>query len=447
MSADQLDRAIRDVLHGLTPDNPAAPAGIADRIVRRRQRRNITRAAGAALAIAAVTVSAVLVTGGDTHRGTQPPASGTSTTSKLLWRTTLPGGTDWRACTTGPATVYCQGARYDALAVDARTGKITWKTRAASNDGSSAMDLPGVRDGIFYGYADHAPGTSAPGTDVVARDVTSHHVLWRHKVADDSRDRFSAVLFDGGVLANTPTFKKAAALDDKTGRTLWTYAWKQADCDQIAVAGVPYLTCSPDSEKAPQHSTVVRLDPVTGEARTVATVKGPTMYVGTDGRTVLLAGKPGGGGSGPVTVTRVDTRSGVVTRHKAARYPGSVIADGITLGSRYGEGVASTAADGRNLWTRDLGLTLRKDPRLFDQREAPSDPAVDLKARVAYYLDPSGNLVGLDLDSGSVRWRGRVQLPETEVSSGVAPELILYGHSLVGQIGDHLFRIEPRPGS
>ncbi|MER5946749.1 PQQ-binding-like beta-propeller repeat protein [Streptomyces sp. NPDC001904] len=447
MSADQLDHAIRDVLHGWTPDNPAAPAGIADRILRRRRRRNVTRAAGAALAIAGVTVSAVLVTGGDTHRGTQPPASGTSTTSKLLWRTTLPGGTDWRACTTAPGTVYCQGARYDALAVNARTGKVTWKARAGSNDGSSAAALPGVRDGILFGYADHAPGAPGPGTDVVARDVTSHQVLWRHKVADDSRDRFSAVLFDGGVLANTPTFKKAAALDDRTGRTLWTYAWKKADCDQIAVDGVPYLTCTPDSRKAPQVSTVVRLDPATGEARTVATVEGAAVYAGTDGRTVLLAEMSEGGGSGPLTLTRVDTRSGAVTRHRTDDYPGNVVADGIALGSRHGEGVASTAADGRRLWSHDLGLTLREDPRMPEMRELPSEPAIDLKARVAYYLDPSGNLVGLDLDSGAVRWRGRVQLPEAEVRGGILPQLIMYGDSLVGQTGGRLFRIEPRPAS
>ncbi|MEU6841167.1 PQQ-binding-like beta-propeller repeat protein [Streptomyces sp. NPDC046716] len=452
MSTDRLDQAIRDVLRGTTPDDPAAPVGIVDRIVRRRRRRNITRVTGAALGIAGVTVSAVLVTGGGTHQGTQPPASGTSTASKLLWRTTLPGGSaDWRACTTASGTVYCQGARYDALAVNARTGKVVWKERGKSNDGSSAAALPGVRDGILFGYADHAPGTPSPGTDVVARDLTSHKVLWQHKVADDSRDDDSALLFDGGVLANTPTFKKVAALDDKTGRTLWTYAWKKADCGRMAIDGVPYLTCSPDSEKAPQTSTVVRLDPATGEARTVATVKGPTMYVGTDDRTVLLAGVPEGGDSfgdsGPVTLTRVDTRSGAVTRHRADGFPGGVVADGIVLGSTQREGVARTAADGRRLWARDLGLTLREDPRVSDVRELASDPAVDLEARVAYYLDPSGNLVGLDLDSGSVRWRGRVQLPKTEAKGGIRPELITYGHSLVGQVGDQLFRIEPRPAS
>ncbi|WP_353940861.1 hypothetical protein ABII15_03975 [Streptomyces sp. HUAS MG91] len=55
--------------------------------------------------------------------------------------------------------------------------------------------------------------------------------------------------------------------------------------------------------------------------------------------------------------------------------------------------------------------------------------------------------MGLDLDSGAVRWRGRVQLPETPMRGGIQPELIPYGHSLVGQIGDQLFRIEPRPAS
>ncbi|MFJ4716490.1 PQQ-binding-like beta-propeller repeat protein [Streptomyces sp. NPDC088785] len=451
MSAEQLDRAIREVLHGWTPDDPAAPTGVADRVVRRRRRRNVTRAGGAALALTAVTVSAVLLTGGGTHRGTQPPASGTSTTSTLRWRTELPGGADWRACTTDAATVYCQGARYDALAVDARTGKVSWKERSGAADGSSATALPGVRDGILFGYADHAPGSSSPGSDVVARDVTSRQVLWRHRLADDSRDRFSAVLFDGGVLANTPTFKKVAALDDRTGRTLWTYAWKKADCERIAVTGVPFLTCSPDSERAPQRSTVVRLDPATGEARTVATLPGQTAYLGTDGRTVLLVGVPEGGFSPgdtrPVTLIRVDTESGAVTRHRADRHPGSAVHDGILLGESRGEALARAASDGRRLWSRDLGLTLRQDPHGAERGELPSEPAVDLGARVAYYLDPAGNLVGLDLDSGAVRWRGRVQLPAAAVRFGIRPELIRYGRDLVGQVGDQLFRIEPRPAA
>ncbi|MFD8571117.1 PQQ-binding-like beta-propeller repeat protein [Streptomyces sp. NPDC059639] len=451
MSADQLDRAIRDALHGMTPDNPAAPAGIADRIVRRRRRRNLTRVTGAALGIAGITVSAVLITGGDTHQGTQQPASGTSTTSKLLWRTTLPGGTEWGGCGTGSGTVYCQGKRYDAIAVNATTGKITWKERAESNDGSAGYALPGVRDGVLFSYADHAPGTQNPGTDVVARDVTSHKVLWRHKLADDSRDEDSALLFDGGVLANTPTFKKVAALDDRTGRTLWTYAWKQADCDHLVIDGSPYLTCSPDSKKAPQTSTVVRLDPATGEARTVATVKGMTRYLGTDGRTVLLAGVPKGGhffsDPGEVTLTRVDTSSGSVTRHRVDRAPGGVISDGIVLGSSYDQAIAWSADDGRRLWSHDLGLTLRKDPRSGELRELASDAVVDLKARVAYYLDPSGNLIGFDLDSGAVRWRGRVQLPEAPVRGGVVPKLVKYGDSLIGQVDGQLFRIEPRPTS
>jgi hypothetical protein len=69
---------------------------------------------------------------------------------------------------------------------------------------------------------------------------------------------------------------------------------------------------------------------------------------------------------------------------------------------------------------------------------------------VAYYLDPSGNLVGLDLDSGAVRRRGRVQVPQGPVEGGIAPELMVHDHGLVGQFGRELFRIEPvlaDPGS
>ncbi|MFJ8085729.1 PQQ-binding-like beta-propeller repeat protein [Streptomyces sp. NPDC096205] len=449
MNADQLDRAIRDVLHHWTPDDQGAPAGIADRIVRRRRRRNVVRVTGAALGLAGVAFGAVLATGPGGDNGARPPASGTTDQGNLLWQTTLPG-TAWDACTTGPSAVYCRGPEYDGIHVDARTGKIVWERKAegGDTDRTPAGALAGVRDGVLYTYADHAPGKPRARTDLVAVDAGSNEVLWKHQLADDSRGRSSAVLFDGGILANAPTFKSVAALDDKTGRTLWTHAWKQADCDRDAVDGVPYLMCSPDSEKAPQRSTVVRLDPETGTPRTVATVDGPRLYLGTDGDAVLLGGLTEGqqyfGEPGPATLTRVELSSGKVSEHRVEGMPMGVVADGIVLAfSRADRAVAYAADSGERLWSRDLGLTLRKDPRDPMMRELSSQAAVDLDSRVAYYLDPSGNLVGLDLDSGAVRWRGQVQVPKSPVEGGVAPELMVYDHGLVGQVGRELFRIEP----
>ncbi|MFI9150281.1 PQQ-binding-like beta-propeller repeat protein [Streptomyces sp. NPDC053367] len=452
MSADQLDSAIRDVLHRWTPDDQGVPAGLADRIVRRRRRRNVVRVTGAALALAGVAFGAVLATGPGGEDGARPPASGMSGRGSLLWRTTLPG-TSWDACTTGPSAVYCRGPEYDGIHVDARTGKIVWEREADGDDGdrTPAGALPGVRDGVLYTYADHAPGTPGAGTDLVALDIDSREVLWKHELADDSRGRSSAVLFEGGILANAPSFKSVAALDGATGRTLWTHSWKRADCDRDAVDGVPYLMCSPDSEKAPQYSTVVRLDPATGTPRTVASVEGPTAYVGTDGDAVLLAGKADGrqpfGEPGPADLIRVELGSGKVSRHRVEGMPVGVVADGIVLSfDRGGSAVAYAADDGERLWSRDLGLTLRKDPHDAMMRELSSEAAVDPDSRVAYYADPSGHLVGLDLDTGAVRWRGRVALPDAPSEAGVAPELMVYDHGLVGQVGRELFRIEPELG-
>jgi hypothetical protein len=51
--------------------------------------------------------------------------------------------------------------------------------------------------------------------------------------------------------------------------------------------------------------------------------------------------------------------------------------------------------------------------------------------------------VGLDLDSGAVRWRGRVHVPKSPAEGGIAPELMVYDHGLIGQIDGELFRIKP----
>ncbi|MFH9570568.1 PQQ-binding-like beta-propeller repeat protein [Streptomyces sp. NPDC017454] len=450
MNADRLDHTIRDVLHHWTPDDPGAPADIADRVVRRRRRRNLARVTGAALGLAGITFGAVLVTGAGGDDKARPPAR-VSERSTLLWRTTLPG-MSWDACTTGPGAVYCRGEEYDGIGVDARTGKIVWQHKAKDvNGGSSpAGALPGVRDGILYTYADHAPGTSGAGTDLVALDIDSRRVLWKHELADDSRSSASAVLFDGGILANSPTFRSVVALDDRTGRTLWTYSWDKADCDHAAIGGVPYLMCSPDSEESPRRSTVVRLDPATGEPRTVASVEGPTAYIGTDGDAILLGGMAGGqqflSDPGPATLTRVDVGSGQVSQHRVDGLPMGVVADGVILTpGGNGDAVAYSADDGKRLWSRDLGLKLRTEPGDPTMRELPSAAAVDLGTRMAYYLGPSGRLVGLDLDSGAVRWRGRVPVPESPVEGGIAPELMLYERGLIGQVGGELFRIRPEP--
>ncbi|QEU95769.1 PQQ-binding-like beta-propeller repeat protein [Streptomyces kanamyceticus] len=452
MNPDQLDDTIRDVLNAWTPENPAAPAGIAERVVRRRRRRNVVRATGTVLGLAGVTLGAALTTGALGDDGASRPAAQVSKESKLLWQTQLPAES-WDACAIGTedGDVYCRGEKYDAIGVDGRTGKVDWRRKAKGGHSGStpAGTFPGARDGVVYTYADHDPGASTAGTDLVALDAGTRRVLWKHELADDSRGGTSAVLFDGGVLANTPSFKRVAALDGRTGRTLWTYKWTQADCDRAVIGGVPYLTCSPDSEKAPQRSAVVRLDPKTGRPEQVASVKGPTMKIGTDGDAVLLAGPADGkaptGEPGPATLIRVDTGSGKVTRHRMDRLAMGTVADGRILGvGRDGNAVAYSADNGKRLWSTAAGLTLREDPRDSTMRELPSAAAVDLTSRVAYFLDPSGHLVGLDLDSGDVRWRGKVSLPKSPMRAGIAPELMSEGRSLVGQAGGELFRIEPR---
>ncbi|MZD04382.1 PQQ-binding-like beta-propeller repeat protein, partial [Streptomyces sp. SID5785] len=130
-----------------------------------------------------------------------------------------------------------------------------------------------------------------------------------------------------------------------------------------------------------------------------------------------------------------------------ADLPSGVVADGKILGSDgKGHVVARAADDGRLLWSQAHGLKLREDARDTRMAELMSAAAVDLTHRVAYFLAPSGHLVGLDLDSGAVRWRGQVTLPRGPVQGGIAPELMRVGDGLVGQVGGELFRIEPKLG-
>ncbi|NGN65478.1 PQQ-binding-like beta-propeller repeat protein [Streptomyces sp. A7024] len=454
MTTDQLDRAVREALKDWHPEGPSGPVGVADRVMRRRRRRNAARALGTALGLAGICVGTVFANG--PGGGEARPAGPPSQKSKLAWRATLPGKA-WDACTLGSGAVYCQGPRYDAVGVDARTGKVEWtrKSKGDATGASPAAVLPGVRDGVLYTFAEHAPRTSDTGTDLVALDTGSHRELWRHEMADSHRDRIAAMLFGDKVLANSPSFRSVKALDAKSGKELWQHRWKNADCDRAVIAGVPYLPCSPAGKGAAKESSLVRLDPDTGRPQTVATVRANTAYLGTDGDAVLLAA-PGGGresftkkdmsGKGSIDLVRVDTSSGKVSRHPVKGFPGYVVADGVILAQGNSSVSAYRAADGKRLWTRQHGLELRMEaapagsPKMS---ELVSPPVVDLEHRVAYLMSPAGQLVGLDLGSGAVRWKATVDLGEVPIQEGVAPELMFDGSHLVGQSGDQLFRIKP----
>lgn len=155
----------------------------------------------------------------------------------------------------------------------------------------------------------------------------------------------------------------------------------------------------------------------------------------------------------PAIPTRIDLSSGKVPQYLVEALPVSavvgglpmgVVADGFVLASgRNGTAVAYSADNGKRLWSRNLRLKLREDSQNLTLQGLPSAAAVNLGSRVAYYLDPSGQLVGLDLDSGAVRWRGRVQVPKSPIEAGVAPKLMVYDHRLIGLTGGELFYIKP----
>ncbi|MEU9569980.1 PQQ-binding-like beta-propeller repeat protein [Streptomyces massasporeus] len=454
MTTERVEEKVRQTLNAVALDRVRAPGNLVEQVVRRRSRRRFSQAAGAAVAVAAISVGAVFGFGGGDAGHDRPvrPAASPATPPEGWepWRSSSPGASE-RGCLVDGSALYCGGSEYDAVKIDANTGKRLWTVEV--NREGDGIDHPfAVRDGVVYAYRNHtaqnAPdGDYAGGTDLMAVDADTGDVLWKVEMPQDDRTAQAAMLIDGAVLANTPSVRTMSALDPLTGKEKWRHTWdKSTVCQRAVLSGVPYLACLPDVEK-PDATEVLRLDPATGSVTKIATLPGGQQLRGTTGdRMVLVAAQGAGGAAGKdprlTTVSGSGERVSRPYRTVGAPATSSVVGDRLISLSWQGKASAYSLTTGKTLWTRPVGVTL---PGQDAMQSLPS-PVVSAGQGVVYFFSPTGDLSGLDLRTGKQVWRDHVDLGKARPVFGGSPQLLLYEDALIARNGSTVVSLLPRVG-
>ncbi|MDW8809863.1 PQQ-binding-like beta-propeller repeat protein [Streptomyces scabiei] len=457
MTTEQVERKIRETLHAVDLDRVRAPGDLVEKVVRRRARRRFAQVAGTAAAVAGITVGAVFGFGGggsgDRDRPTRPAAQ--SPEGWHPWRTEARGLVD-RGCMVDGSALYCAGYKYDAVKFDANTGERLW-TLKAIGDGSgpvSVLSRPvGVRDGVLYVYRAHTAekgpgGNYAPGTDLAAVNTDTGKVLWSVPLASDNRDDQAVVLIDGAVLANTPRDRTLTAVDPRTGKVKWRHSWgKGIWCDRVALSGVPYLLCSPETKK-PGPTEVLRLDPATGRTTKVTALSDRQRIVGVWGDRIVLTTVPERTSvvfeeeeqkARTERLTVVDSSG----KQTSLSYPvqgtqvaKALVGDRLISVNRAGRASSYSLTTGKVLWTVPVGI---KVPEFESNWPDLARPVVSAHRNVVYFFGPNGDLSGLDADTGERIWRGHIDVGK----DGAMPQALVYGDVLIARSGSRMVSLLP----
>lgn len=447
MTTEQVEKKVRETLRSVALDRVRAPGDLAEKVVRRRSRRRFSQAAGAAVAVAAISVGAVLgFGGGGAAEHDRPVRPAVSPEGWKPWQSDIQGAGE-RGCLVEGSALYCSGSKYDAAKFDANTGERLWTVKV--NREGDGIDHPfAVRDGVVYAYRNHTAdkepnGDYIGGTDLMAVNADNGEVLWTAEMPQDDRTDQAAMLIDGAVLANTPSLRTMSALDPLTGEEKWRHTWdKGIVCQRAVLSGVPYLLCGQDTEE-PGDTDVFRLDPATGSAEKVMTMPGRQQLVGTSGdRMVLIAAK--NVGDKDLRLTTV-SGSGKQTSH-SYRIEGEpansdIVGDLLISVSWQGKVSAYSLTSGKTLWTGPVGV------RMPDKETSTglAAPVVSASQGVVYFVGPTGDLSGLDLRTGEQVWRGHADTGNQKPgpSFGNPPQLLLYEDALIARNGSGIVSLLP----
>lgn len=191
------------------------------------------------------------------------------------------GAPRWTFKTVGedmPSALYDRGrlifanGDFHAYALNAGNGKQLWSTDTGGMTTMSNALMAG--NVIVVGVC--APYSGGVATESVGLDPASGKVLWRSEYGhcDGSPSYGNGKVFVNDVLPGDMALRKTtviAALDARTGKTLWMYSgkehglWSIVGSDQVAVAG----TFADDTyfQAAPLDDEVLAFDANTGKIR------------------------------------------------------------------------------------------------------------------------------------------------------------------------------------
>ncbi len=234
---------------------------------------------------------------------------------------------------------------------------------AAGNGGVSAFDLRSGQSA--WRYDSELPLTGGPGAgdglvvvgslegDVIALDAASGAEKWKSKVANEV---IAAPAVGGGMVFVHSNDGRVTALDAATGERRWFYS---ADVPALTVRGIGGITVGPG-----------------------------ILFVGNVNGTLTALSMTDGGVVWTTPVAQPDGRSEL---ERMADVDGAPVLDNTTLyaTSYKNHTVAIDGPSGQIMWDRENG--------------GPRGLGVSNSAVVV--TDPTGNVVGLDKNSGGSLWQ------------------------------------------
>ncbi|MDX3226748.1 serine/threonine-protein kinase [Streptomyces sp. ME19-01-6] len=412
---------------------------------RRRRRRLILTAVGAALALTGLTVAAVMfATDSPSPQATASvPAAGLPEGWRP-WHTSLrvttPGPPvvyQQSGCVAAATTLYCGGTGFTVAAVDAATGRVRWRW----GDSPQQSRPIGVRDGVVYVYQDSA----AAGRRVVALDTDTKEQRWEQQISGSA----TADLFSGGVLTQSADAQELIAYG-ASGQLLWrSPALAGKYCEPSALGGVPYVLCAPlDKNNLATEGpyTLLRLDPDNGTQRELATLPKKSLLLGAFGGQPLFVVPQtakevyDGGYERPYNaLIRVDPRTGETERTALSHtmYGTATLLNDVVYFVRTNGTVSAVSADtGRRLWRRATDM------------ESLSAPVGSKKYGRLYFCNRFGRMLALNSRTGAEAWR-ITALNDVGVGAvTVPPSVTLVKDAIVATAGYTAFSLRPdRPSA
>jgi outer membrane protein assembly factor BamB len=317
-----------------------------------------------------------------------------------------PGGFPFNGCAAVGTSLVCAGADLMAARWNLADGGRAWSrlTDPTPDDtgSSESGDILGVRGDDVLVFGDDEP--SGDDSDSVARhtveslDAATGKVNWRTVTGEGPyalvpADRNTAVVDEGVITLYGDQADMYALIDADDGEVRWKRPMTAySGLTTLETAGKEaYLLLQPDDrEEDTARTTVMQLDPKTGESRWSVEAKGDLKLLGEDkdGRLVLADEYDEDPHLTLIDPATRAVRRTALTPAPPAGYRSHMVAGTVYLAWDSGTLRAFTPHTGRRLWENNSTV------------EHPGPPAAS--ATHVYVASTSGRMAALDIRTGDI---------------------------------------------
>ncbi|MFD5000424.1 protein kinase domain-containing protein [Streptomyces buecherae] len=333
-------------------------------------------------------------------------------------------------CVARQTRLFCGGMGFPTVRLDARSGRLDWRTGALSDpeEMASGSQPIGVRGGLVFVHDAPSEGR----TRLVALDAESGEEVWSRQVSDSAEAAIAGDL----VLSSAPGDGAITARHSATGEVRWSYPVPPGqECSPAGHAGLPYALCWADDGES-ETTLVRRLDRASGAATELAHLRNVDEPLGTDGGDLLFLRYQDRDGAPYQSLVRLDAVTG---KRREVRMPRLALGHGSLAGGRLffvqssGRVTAVDPRSGRTLWSS------------LSDVERLGLPSVSTREHTVYLCNGSGRVLALDLRDGGERWQTGPRSADSGFGMSMETSAVLrVDGALVASASDGtLFSVDP----